>query len=445
MRAQALLLFLLVAMPVAAQESRFQSDLRREGDDIKKSCADGFDAKTLVGCAVTIATDDPFHLAIGSLSPLNGTAFGLAFAEHTTPNDQWRISWNADSVMATSGSWRAGAYVKLIHIPARRGIVVRRPGEPGPTGTPEVTVTEYPVFNLYAQTIALDTLKVTADGETFSERQTIAGGSVTYPLTVSAMRALRPSLIGAVNGRFLTVRSSALAVDEQPSFAQFEEGVRIRPSAFDDRLRFDYLVSIQQFATSSASQHSFHRETVDLKHDFPLYRTVSSTGPKDTNGPDECFESVGSAGCPPISYSRNLEGSIGVRLLSIRSSAGTGNSVPFYFQPTLGGSDINGQRLLSGYDDYRFRGPNLLALQESVEHSVWGPIGVYALVEQGRVTGAAATDSSDFRQSFAVGLTLRAGGFPLVNISFAWGGGGHHIIGTIDPSLLGGSSRPSLF
>ena len=30
--------------------------------------------------------------------------------------------------------------------------------------------------------------------------------------------------------------------------------------------------------------------------------------------------------------------------------------VPFYFQPTLGGSDINGQRLLSGYDDYRFRG-----------------------------------------------------------------------------------------
>ena len=48
--------------------------------------------------------------------------------------------------------------------------------------------------------------------------------------------------------------------------------------------------------------------------------------------------------------------------------------------------------------------------------------------------------------SFAVGLTVRAGGFPLINIAFAWGGGeGHHIIKTIDPSLLGSGGRPSLF
>jgi hypothetical protein len=44
-----------------------------------------------------------------------------------------------------------------------------------------------------------------------------------------------------------------------------------------------------------------------------------------------------------------------------------------------------------------------------------------------------------------VGLTLRAGGFPLVNLTFAWGGGSHHIIGSMDPTLLGGSSRPSLY
>jgi len=47
--------------------------------------------------------------------------------------------------------------------------------------------------------------------------------------------------------------------------------------------------------------------------------------------------------------------------------------------------------------------------------------------------------------SIAVGVTLRAGGFPLVNLTFAWGGGSHHIIGTIDSSLMGGSGRPSLF
>jgi hypothetical protein len=40
---------------------------------------------------------------------------------------------------------------------------------------------------------------------------------------------------------------------------------------------------------------------------------------------------------------------------------------------------------------------------------------------------------------------VRAGGFPLINLSFAWAGGGHHIIGSIDPSLLGGGGRPSLY
>ena len=446
-RACVLLLLALVAAPCAAQESRFQSDLRREGEDLKESCAGGFDAKKIFGCIVTVATDDPFHLAVGSLAPLNGMGFGLAFAEHYTPNERWRISWNADSVIATSGSWRAGAYMKMIHIPDRPGITVVRPGGAPPARRPSVTITEYPIWNIYAQTISLDTLVTTAGQTEFSERQTILGSNVIYPLTrFDAISSLRPSLIGAVNGRFLNIKSDAAALSSQPSFVQFEEGIRLKPSVLDDRLRLNYLVDFQQFAAGSDAHASFHRWTLDLKHEVPLYRTVSSTGPKDTNGPDECFQSVGSKGCPPVSYSRNREGSVNFRLLSIRSAGNSGSQVPFYFQPTLGGSDINGQRLLSAYDDYRFRGPNLFALQESVEHSIWGPIGAYLLLEQGKITGeGAGFGSGELLNSVAVGLTLRAGGFPLVNLTFAWGGGSHHIIGSMDPSLLGGSSRPSLY
>jgi hypothetical protein len=128
------------------------------------------------------------------------------------------------------------------------------------------------------------------------------------------------------------------------------------------------------------------------------------------------------------------------------ATTGDGNRVPFYFQPTLGGADINGQRLLAGYDDYKFRGPNLLALQESVEHSLWGPIGIYALAEQGKVTSeGVGLGSGSLARSFAIGFTVRAGGFPLMNLSFAWGTDSHHVIGSIDSSLLGGSSRPSLY
>jgi hypothetical protein len=439
MRAIACALALLMAASAAAQESQFAADLRREGEDIRQSCASGFSAKALAGCVVTLATDDPFHPAFGSLAPGNGTGLGLAFVEHYTPNERWRIGWNADVVGATSGAWRAGGYMKLVYRPPSP-IVVLRPGAGAPP--PSVTIIDYPVLNVYAQAISLPTLTIAAGAGEFSEKQTIVGINGVYP--IPRARALRAALVGEANGRWLTVRDAPTGREAQPSFAQFGEGIRLRPSV-KERLRLNYLAQLQQFAASDAVS-SFRRWTLDLKHEVPLYRTVATGGAKDTNGPDECFAALGSRGCPPVSYSRNLEGSIGVRLLTMRSTTSAGNAVPFYFQPTLGGSDINGQRLLAGFDDYRFRGPNLIALQETVEHSIWGPIGAYALFEQGKVSQAGEGLGFDnLARSYAVGLTIRAGGFPLVNLSFAWGTEGHHIIGSIDSTLLGGSGRPSLY
>ncbi len=63
-----------------------------------------------------------------------------------------------------------------------------------------------------------------------------------------------------------------------------------------------------------------------------------------------------------------------------------GDVVPFYFLRTLGGSDSNGIRALSAYEDYRFRAPHLLMLQASIEHSTCGLIGASFLAEQGKVT-----------------------------------------------------------
>ena len=43
------------------------------------------------------------------------------------------------------------------------------------------------------------------------------------------------------------------------------------------------------------------------------------------------------------------------------------------------------------------------------------------------------------RHTFSVGVTLRAGGLPLVELLFAWGGPeGHHTTATVSPTLLGG-------
>src|SRR5213076_1667972 len=89
--------------------------------------------------------------------------------------------------------------------------------------------------------------------------------------------------------------------------------------------------------------------------------------------------------CPEIPHTRNLNGSIGVRLLLSESLTSGTSVVPFYFQQTLGGQDINSALSLGSYQDYRFRAPNLLLLLEAFEHSIWGPFGLKLMADQGRV------------------------------------------------------------
>ncbi len=131
-------------------------------------------------------------------------------------------------------------------------------------------------------------------------------------------------------------------------------------------------------------------------------------------------------------------------MLVSRSGVSGDAVVPFYFQPTLGGSDVDGRRLLTSFDDYRFRGPNLVALRESVEHSVAGLFGLFVAAEQGTVAEHSAGFGS-LEQSYALGVTIRAGGVPMIVISEGWGPKeGRHFTFTMNTSLLGGSARPAI-
>jgi hypothetical protein len=458
---------LLYPSLAAAQESKIASDFRREKEQIAESC-DEFAPKALGGCAYTLLTSSPLHITLGNLAPQNGFAFGLAFAERFTPNESWRLSWNADAVSTASGSWRAGAYMKMIRTPETSGVSVSPGGTGGTTAT--IMPREFPVYDIVLQSISLKTLSFYGigpdsrreDRSIYGEGQTIVGGSALYPLGFKALAPLRPSLVGGIHGRFIDIRAgqsgdypsigtqfddqSAPGLRQQDGFAEFTEGIRFKPSVANGALHFNYLLSAQQFLTSTASHGSFNRWTADLRHEIPLYRRTPSQGPRSFNGPNECSTSTGSASCPPVQWSRNRQGTITVRLLVIGSGTSGDNRVPFYLQPTLGGSDLNGERLLAGYDDYRFRGPNLIAVQEGIEHSLWGPVGLFFMAEHGKVAEKSGDlGFNDLSHSATIGLTLRAGGFPMVNLVFAFGGEANHVITSMNNTLLGGSSRPSLY
>jgi hypothetical protein len=108
---------------------------------------------------------------------------------------------------------------------------------------------------------------------------------------------------------------------------------------------------------------------------------------------------------------------------------------------------MNGNNTLGSYQDYRFRAPNAILFRANIEDSIWGPFGAMFLFDQGKVAlQRSDIDFSHLRHSYSAGLTLRAGGFPMVQLLFSWGGSeGTHTTSSVNSSLLGGSSRPSLY
>ena len=464
-------MLLLVSTAALAQESWVHADFRREGERVADACK--FHNFMSVGsCAYTLFTDHPLHIAAGSMPPQNGFGIGGAYvATRNTKN--WRLSWNADAVGATSGAWRAGGYLKLVHTPFEP-VHVTTPTPTAPGEQPEkpkkheVRIHPYTVFNLYAQAISLNKLyffglgnnSSLANKSQFGMTQTFVGGNVTKPVYEwPSISKLNLSLFGEINGRFVSIRNessstvpsiysvyndaTAPGLSSQPAFVQFGQGVRIKP-VIGDHLELNYAGSFREFVAPSNSGNTFERWNVDLNHTFYLYGYTESGSKTSTmTGPDECAPS--GEKCPSVSRSRNLNGSIGVRLL-LSESMNSVSKVPFYFQQTLGGQDINSSLALGSYQDYRFRAPNLLLLQENFEHSIWGPFGVRFVADQGRVALTRGDlGFSHLRHSYAAGLTLRAGGFPMVSMMFAWGGPeGHHNIFNMNSSLLGGSARPPL-
>lgn len=476
MRWSAAVILWFASLLAFAQEGKLQADFRRESERVAEACK-GTGVKGIPGCGIELFTDHPLHIAAGSMPPQNGLALGAAFvAGQNTKN--WRMTWDVDAVGSVNGSFRAGAYMKMIHTPPEN-IKVLTPvvSGTGATSPPTTAGTKAPSFihpntvlNLYAQGISLNKLfffglgnnSTLAGQSVFGMTQTIVGVNAIKPVYEwKAIRPLNLALVGEINGRFVSVRgndgesqpsiealyteATAPGLNSQPSMAQFGEGIRINP-IFADRFQLNYQGTFQQFAASTDSRHSFLRWTTDFNHTFYLYgHTKSGVVNTDLNGPDECAPL--DARCPSVSHSRNLNGSIGFRLLLSESFASSVNTIPFYFQPTLGGSDINGAMALPSYQDYRFRAPNVLLLQERFEHSIWGPFGFSFLADQGRVAATRSDVGFDhLKHSFGAGLTLRAGGFPMVSLMFAWGGSeGHHNIFNMNSSLLGGSARPSLF
>jgi hypothetical protein len=436
----------LVASAASAQENQLQAEFRQQFTELSDSCIHGgFKAK--LGCAQALVMGKPLHLAVGNIAPQNGFSVGPAFTHERNYTSGWTLKYNADAVVSTNQSYRAGLYMKAI------------PKEWQWTGDRK------PIFNFYGQVISLNKILYFGPEPLSSQaNQTLFGMTDSVSGTNAVIPTASPfSFYGEFNVRTVDIRgrhgdtspsieqvfspANTPGLTTQPTFIQFGERIRFKPR-LPGKIKLDYSAMLQHYHAVSDSRFSFRRYTLDFYHELPLHQkqTAVSSDSESSAGPDEVRDKI--SGAPELkNVTTNTVGSIGFRALIIGSIANAGSAVPFYFQPTLGGSDINGEQRLASYPDYRFRAPNLMLFRANVEHSLYWIFGVTGAVDVGKAAAARSDiDFSHLRHSYSGGFTIRAGNLPQLSLTFAWGGKeGTHTTAYINPALLGTSGRPSLY
>jgi hypothetical protein len=173
----------------------------------------------------------------------------------------------------------------------------------------------------------------------------------------------------------------------------------------------DYKIGYNFYHDTGGGQFSFQRFVADVRHN--VY-------------PERSFGQI------------RRDSILSLRAYLSTAHTSSGSVVPFYYQETLGGSDINGEPTLRGYRDYRFRGPDILLFQAEYNRRLWGPLGGLVFYDAGTVeTKFSNLDINRLRQSFGFGISLFLADKIWFKAYVGLGGGeGRHTYFVIPPGLL---------
>jgi hypothetical protein len=183
--------------------------------------------------------------------------------------------------------------------------------------------------------------------------------------------------IGAGTDSRMPSSTEIFTVDEMPGVAERGRFLLIEPfveyasvdPAIEDHSGGRYRLSVTEYQDREHNQYSFRRWEADVRH----YLTFV----KDTRA-------------------------IAVRAWASSNFADSGNEVPFYLQPTLGGG-----RTLRGYRTFRFRDTSAVLLQGEYRWRVNEFVQGALFYDTGAV-GSGLDDLGRLERSYGVGL--RAGG-----------------------------------
>jgi hypothetical protein len=420
---------------------------------ISVSCPRFFDDRhQAIACTEALFSQDKYHFTLASLPPSNGFGPGLVLIKKIrdttgTPPREYALDLSVTGAVTTNSSWLAGGDLEwLPPLPYQAD-----PSGAGGLKLGKLRSTERAGLHLSAVHRSIRTLYFFGNGSgspdtrhVFAQDDTSVDATARMPLSrwltmtgesevlsttlpaisdASAVAATVPPVLlpGLISQPvFLHNSVGASTSFSLRAFGPLEELPKQNDPHFQNLLLVDFKnglayhwqqpadgspFSFRQFiyeGDQTVTVHGVLRNFFDAKR-RPVARYLCQ-GNKKT---DECDF-----------------GQFDIRTRLVLTQTSGVNQVPFYLQPTLGGTDIDSRVTLRGYDNYRFRAPDLALVQFEYGIPVYDPIGVFVFYDAGTV-GNTISDLSvtQFRQDAGSGVSVRLRGHVVAQTFYAFGAG----------------------
>jgi hypothetical protein len=411
---------LMAAALLRAADPPVDQPLHKEIHTAVEYCRPAF-AKDLLDptldehCGQAVFNGQPLHPTANMYAPGNGLGLGLAFTREFSVGEHWKNLWELGGSGSVQGAWEGHTFLKLHP----------KFAPPPSLGQPVSKIKDVVEIQFYANARQLTTLQFYGLGPNssvkgsalYSERDITVGAGAVVPVTWwfnvgGKIEELNPSIGAASDSTHSPVSAAftpaqAPGIASQPTFSHYTFYVRPHYPAQEPYWLL-YKVSYGFYQDHDTGMYSFRRFRADLLHNLYLERSGKA---------------------------RRRDSILSLYGRLTLSDASAGRVVPFYFQDTLGGSDIDGDPALRAFADYRFRAPNAMLFEAEWDRRLWKVLGVMAFFDTGKVAMQRSDiDFSGMRHSVGGGLTIWSASRVVFRAYVGFGGGeGTHTFTGIMP------------
>ncbi len=414
------------------------------------SCPEFFqDRHQAVACAEALFSQSWYHFTLASLPPSNGFGPGLVLTKSVkgvAGGSDYETDLSLGGGVTTNGSWVVGGdLLWLPPLPYKNDSSVASGFKLGKLKTLSRANLE-----ISAQRRDVNTLYFYGFGPaspntryTFAENDTTADVVAKMPLTRWLIAK------GGFGARSTTLPLSSAANSVDSNFTPATAGIQVQPTYVNGSAGAETLFT-PRFGRPLQRldpQDDPHFQSLLL---FTLQNNFAYHWQKPTDGSPYAYRQFVYEGDETIAIHQILRnffpanrhpvvryvcesnkqtdecafGQIDVKTHLVLTQTSGANQIPFYLQPTLGGTDVDSQVSLRGWDNYRFRARDLALVQFEYGIPVYDPVGLLLFYDAGTVGNTAADLTvSRFRQDAGIGATVRLRGHVLAQTYFAWGAG----------------------